>query len=116
MGIRVGVCGTGAFARHFIPLFKAHPAVDQVVLCDLDAEKLRENAERFEIPDTCPSLDALCALDVDAVAIITQPHLHGPQAVQTLKSGKHVYSAVPSAVSTAATAWAVVWVRSARVG
>ena len=99
MGMQVGVCGTGAFAKSFIPLFKAHPDVDRVVLCDLDAEKLKEQSERFEIPDTCPSLDLLCESDVDAIAIITQHHLHGPQAVQALRSGKHVYSAVPSAIS-----------------
>ena len=99
MGIRVGVCGVGAFAGCFIPLFKAHPDVDQVVLCDLKADLLKQRSEQFGIPDTCPSLDELCQLDVDAVAIITQHHLHAPQAVQALRCGKHVYSAVPSAIT-----------------
>ena len=99
MGIKVGMCGTGAFADCFIPLFKAHPDVDSVVLCDLDAEKLKKKCEQFEISESYPSLDALCETDVDAIAIITQHHLHGPQAVQALKAGKHVYSAVPSAIS-----------------
>jgi len=99
MGIRVGICGTGAFSTGFIPLFKAHPAVDQVVLCDLDSAKLEEKARRFEIPDTCPSLDELCGMDVDAIALFTQHHIHCPQAIQALLSGKHVYSAVPSAIS-----------------
>ena len=99
MGIRIGICGVGAFANSFIPLFKAHPEVEQVILCDLDDEKLKEKSDRFELPDTCPSLDDLCERDVDAIAIITQHHLHGPQAVQVLQSGKHVYSAVPSAIT-----------------
>jgi len=95
MGIKVGMCGVGSFAQNFIPLFKHHPGVDHVVLCDLDAEKLAANAEKHELSDTCPSLDALCDSDVDAIAIITQHHIHGPQAVQALRAGKHVYSAVP---------------------
>ncbi len=99
MAIRVGICGVGAFARNFIPLFKAHPEVENVVLCDLDQEKLSARCAEFGIEDRCPSLDELCDLDVDAIAIITQHHLHGPQAVQALRAGKHVYSAVPSAVS-----------------
>jgi predicted dehydrogenase len=33
------------------------------------------------------------------VAIFTQRHLHGPQAVEALEAGKHVYSAVPAASS-----------------
>jgi predicted dehydrogenase len=99
MGIRLGICGVGAFANSFIPLFKAHPDVDNVVLCDLDREKLEAKSDQFGIKDRCPSLDDLCAMDVDAVAVITQHHLHGPQAVQALEAGKHVYSAVPSAIS-----------------
>jgi len=99
MSIRVGICGVGSFAECFIPLFKHHPDVENVVLCDLDAEKLAAKCAKFGIADRSPSLDALCKMDLDAIAIITQHHLHGPQAVQALRSGKHVYSAVPSAIS-----------------
>jgi predicted dehydrogenase len=99
MSIRVGICGVGSFAECFVPLFKHHPDVANVVLCDLDAEKLSAKCTKFDIADRCGSLDELCAMDVDAIAIITQHHLHGPQAVQALKAGKHVYSAVPSAIS-----------------
>lgn len=99
MAIKLGICGVGAFADSFIPLFNAHPLVDEVVLCDLDADKLRAKSERFGIPRTCPSLDDLCETDVDAVAVITQHWLHAPQAVQALRAGKHVYCAVPAAHS-----------------
>ncbi len=101
MPITLGVCGCGSFAQSFIPLFKAHPLVRDVVLCDLDAAKLQANAAKYAIARTCPSLDALCQSDVDAVAIITQHDRHGPQAVQALRAGKHVYSAVPSAITLA---------------
>ena len=60
MGLQVGVVGTGAFAQSFIPLFKAHPQVERVVLCDLDGDKRALAAARFEISDTSTSLDALC--------------------------------------------------------
>ena len=99
MSIKLGICGVGSFADSFIPLFKAHPDVEQVVLCDIDSEKLAEKGKKFDISDSSASLDDLCKSDVDAIAIITQHHLHGPQAVQALKAGKHVYSAVPSAIS-----------------
>jgi len=97
MSFKIGMVGTGQMAQGFIPLFKAHPSVDEVVLCDLDAAKLRANAEKFGIARTCPSLDDILGTDVDAVAIITQHWLHGPQAVKSLRAGKHVYSAVPCA-------------------
>ena len=101
MGLRVGVVGTGAFAQSFIPLFKAHPQVERLVLCDLDTEKLARSAARFQVTDSSPSLDALCESAVDAVCLFTQNWLHGPQAVQALQAGKHVYSAVPPGISVA---------------
>ncbi|MEN6642690.1 MAG: Gfo/Idh/MocA family oxidoreductase [Armatimonadia bacterium] len=99
MGIRVGFCGVGAFANCFIPLFKAHPLVDEVMLCDLDAAKLKEKSEKFELPRTCNSLDELCETDMDAIAVFSQNWMHGPQAAQALRAGKDVYSAVPAGIS-----------------
>ncbi len=99
MGIKVGICGVGSFSQCFIPLFKAHPLVEQVVFCDLQADLLRARCETFEVADACDSLEELLKTDVDAVALFTQNWLHGPQALQALEAGKHVYSAVPSAVT-----------------
>ncbi len=99
MGICVGIIGAGAFAQEFIPLFKAHPLVDHVVLCDQNAEKLAAVSQQFDIAETLPSLDDACDSNLDAVAIFTQNWLHGPQSVQALHAGKHVYSAVPSAIT-----------------
>ena len=46
MGMRIGVCGAGSFASSFIPLFKAHPLVDEVVLarCSRSAAPRRRRA------------------------------------------------------------------------
>jgi len=46
-----------------------------------------------------PSFEDLLASDVDAVAIFTQQWTHGPLVVQALRAGKHVYSAVPMAIT-----------------
>ena len=45
------------------------------------------------------SFEELLASDVDAVAIFTQRWTHGPLVELALRAGKHVYSAVPMAVS-----------------
>ena len=92
---KVGVCGVGAFSRSFIPLFKAHPLVSEVVLADLIPERAEEQAGKHQLSRTLGSLDELCASDVDAIAITTQRHLHGPMTLQALRAGKHVFSAVP---------------------
>ncbi len=99
MGIKIAMVGTGAFARSFIPLFKVHPWVDEVALCDLDATKLEQASREYGLSKTYPSLDPVCDSDVDAAVIITQNWLHAPQAVQALRAGKHVYSAVPTGIT-----------------
>jgi predicted dehydrogenase len=99
MGLKIGVLGAGSFARSFVPLFKAHPAVDQVYLAEAMPERRAEQAARFGIERTFTGLDELCESDCDAIAIFTQRWLHGRQALQALRAGKHVYSAVPAGVT-----------------
>jgi len=99
VGVKIGMVGTGGFAQCFIPLFKAHPSVDEIVLCDLIPEKLRAAAAKFGVHRTSPSLDDVLESDVDAVAVITQNWLHAPQATKALLAGKDVYSAVPTCVT-----------------
>jgi predicted dehydrogenase len=100
MSLRVGIVGCGSFARHFIPLFQAHPWVSSVVLCDLDEAKRAAACQTHGLTETSPSLDELCAdASVDAVALFTQNWLHAPQAVAALAAGKHVYSAVPTGIT-----------------
>ena len=98
-GLKIGVCGRGSFASSFIPLFKAHPLAAEVRLAEVLPERRAEQAARFGITQTYASLEKLCASDVDAVALFTQRWLHGPQALQALQAGKHVYSAVPAAIT-----------------
>jgi len=101
MGIGLGLVGLGSFGSAFAELFKSHPRVDRVALCDREAERIERFATRpsfrdkFREADAYGSLDAICEADLDALVIITQPWLHAPQAVQAMEAGKHVYSAVP---------------------
>jgi predicted dehydrogenase len=99
LGLKIGVCGAGQFASSFIPLFQAHPLVDEVAIAEVFPERRAEQAARFGIARAFASLEELCDSDVDAIALFTQRWLHGPQAVAALGAGKHVYSAVPAAVT-----------------
>ncbi|WP_164821556.1 Gfo/Idh/MocA family protein [Paenibacillus koleovorans] len=99
MGFRLGVVGAGQFSRCFIPLFQAHPYVTEVVLAETVTERRDKFAKAFRLSEVYDSFEALLKSDVDAVALFTQRHLHGPQTIQALQAGKHVYSAVPAAQS-----------------
>ena len=101
MGIKLGLVGLGLFGKHFAKLFKSHPLVDKIALCDCETEKVKTfledpfMADKVSATDCYESLDDICKADLDALVIITQPWLHAPQCIQALESGKHVYSAVP---------------------
>jgi predicted dehydrogenase len=99
--IRLGVLGTGSFARSFIPLFKAHPGVHAVSLADRLPERLAAEAAMAGVRETFPSFEAMLASDCDAIALFTPRHTHAPFAIAALRAGKHVYSAVPVGISVA---------------
>jgi predicted dehydrogenase len=99
MGFRIGICGAGSYGEHFLPVFRAHPLVDEVYLADVLPERLERVAAELGVERTFASLEELCNSDCDAIAICTQRWLHGPQVVQALRAGKHVYSAVPAGVT-----------------
>jgi len=101
MGISLGLVGLGAFGKAFADLFRSHPLVDRIALCDRERDRIESIVsrpgwnEKFNARDKYASLDDILAADVDALVIITQPWLHAPQCVQAMEAGKHVYSAVP---------------------
>ena len=94
MGISIGLVGLGSFGSAFAQLFKAHPLVDRVAFCDCEPERVRKFAEdpffadKFNPRDAYGSLDEICASDLDALVVITQPWLHAPQCIQAMESGK----------------------------
>jgi len=104
VGISVGMVGMGGFGREFVPLFRDHPDVSRLAICDVDAQRLAEIGDRHGLSERYPTLEALLASDIQAIVLITQPWLHQAQAVAALRAGKHVYSAVPAAFGFEATA------------
>lgn len=101
MGISLGLVGLGSFGSQFAKLFKAHPDVDRIALCDSEPEKVKKfledpfMADKVNPADCYATLAEICQADLDGLVIITQPWLHAPQCIEAMQSGKHVYSAVP---------------------
>lgn len=97
--IRIAIIGCGRFSPFFVPLFKAHPSVEKVYVCDLIRERAEAFSERFGVEIIDSFEEALYTDKVNCVAIFTQRFKHGPMVIEALKAGKHVYSAVPCSVS-----------------
>lgn len=95
--MNIAIIGCGGFADSFIPLFKLHPLVDRVALCDRKPDRLAEKAAKHGLTETYASADEVLGRDdIDSVAILVPRHLHGPLVIQALQAGKHVYCAVPT--------------------
>ncbi len=97
--IKVCIVGAGQFSQCFVPLYKAHPLVGEVSLCEIDQDRLRAEGDRLRVARRFTSFDEVLESDVDAVAIFTPRWAHAPMALQALAAGKHVYSAVPAATT-----------------
>lgn len=97
--IRIAFVGCGQFCKSFVPLFKAHPAVEFVAVCDKFPERAEDFKQRFGADMIFKSFDdVIVSTEINTVAIFTQRDLHGQMAIAALKAGKHVYSAVPMAL------------------
>lgn len=95
--INVAVIGCGDFAKHFVPIFQAHPYVDNVYVCDVISERAEDYKNKFGA-EIINSFDEVIAReDINCVAIFTQRYTHAPLTIAALDAGKHVYSAVPMA-------------------
>ena len=95
--LNIAFIGCGDFAKNFVPLFKLHPLVEKVYVCDLIAERAEEYSKKYSVEIIASFEEVLKRRDINAVAIFAQRHLHGPLVLRALSAGKHVYSAVPMA-------------------
>lgn len=95
--VRVGLVGYGLckFASAFG--FQDHPNVEVVAVSDLFPDRCAELAKVTGCSKTYPSLEDLVKDDnVEAVFVATDAPSHAKHAIEVLKHGKHVASAVPA--------------------
>lgn len=95
--LTLAVIGCGNFAQGFIELFKKHPYVEKVYVCDIIRHRAEDYSKRFGVEIINTFEDALANPELNCIANFTQRHLHGDIVIRALKAGKNVYSAVPMA-------------------
>lgn len=97
--LNMAIIGCGRFANHFVELFKNHPNVDKVYVCDLDSTKAGDFSARYGVETVGSFEEALGRKDINCIGNFTRRHTHGSITIRALKAGKHVFSAVPMASS-----------------
>ena len=101
MGTSVAIVGL-RFGADFVPIYRSHPDVDEVVLVDPDSERRRDVARRFGLSDGYATFDeALADPRIDAVHLLTPVSFHADMTVRALEQGLHVACAVPMATTLA---------------
>jgi predicted dehydrogenase len=97
--LHIAVVGLG-FGADFVPIYRDHPNVASVIICDKDEKRLQSVASRFGIDRYVRDVeDIVAAPDIDAVHLCTGIPSHAAQTVAMLRSGKHCACAVPMATS-----------------
>ncbi len=95
--LRIAVVGLH-FGAAFVPIYQRHPNVEQVAVCDQNADLLRRVGDQFGIQERFQRLEEILATDTyDAVHLVTPVPSHVEQTLATLAAGKHCACAVPMA-------------------
>lgn len=99
--IKVGIIGTGVISGEHIRGYKALDNVEIYAACDLDEQKVRKVAERYDIKHIFTDYNEMLKLEeLDAVSVCTWNSQHAPVAIAALKAGKHVLCEKPMAMNT----------------
>lgn len=100
--LRVAVVGTGAVSQKYhIPGFQSSPHAEVVAIADVDANRAREVADRFNIPRWVTDWRELLNDSVDVFSVCTPNRFHAEVTIAAAKAGKHVLCEKPLAVSNA---------------
>jgi predicted dehydrogenase len=95
--IRVGIVGYGVCRFGAAFSFQDHPNVEVVAVSDLFPDRCAALAKACRCPKTYPSLEELVKDDsIEAVFCATDAPSHARHAMEVLRHGKHVASAVPA--------------------
>jgi UDP-N-acetylglucosamine 3-dehydrogenase len=97
--IKLAIIGCGAVTQErYLPAANLVPNLTLTHVVDLDIERVRDVANRFQIPNCVDDYRAVFA-KVDAVIVATPPSSHAKISIDCLRQGLHVLCEKPLATS-----------------
>ena len=97
---RIAIIGAGVWGDTHAAIYREHPLVEPVAVCDRNEQRARALAEKYGLPRVFTDVDELLADGgFEAVSIVTPDHLHGDIAVQCARAGKHMLIEKPLATT-----------------
>jgi len=95
--IGVAVIGVGFWGRNHARVYMEIPEAELIGVCDIDAKRAKETAEKYGVEAYTDSRKLLKRNDVDAVSICTWTTTHAKETIRALKAGKNVLVEKPIA-------------------
>lgn len=100
--IRFGLIGAGMAGPYFGEALRDLPDTELVAVATTREESARPFAEKYGVPDWYTDWhEIIDRQDIDAVAVVSPPHLHEQMVVAAAEAGKHVITEKPMAVTLA---------------
>ena len=98
--VKVGIMGCGKIAqvRH-IPEYLDNPNAKLTGLYDLNLQRAKELAEKYDCKSYESVEEMLADPEIDAVSVCVANHVHAEITIAALKAGKHVLCEKPMATS-----------------
>ena len=96
--VKVGIIGCGKIAqvRH-IPEYLDNPNAKLTGLYDLNLQRAKELAEKYDCKSYESVEEMLADPEIDAVSVCVANHVHSEITIAALKAGKHVLCEKPMA-------------------
>src|SRR5262245_2040208 len=99
LGIGIIGCGNIANKQH-LPNYARNPRARVVAVADVDPERARATAERWELVAHFQDYrDLLAHPDVEAVSVTTWPGAHAEPVIAAAEAGKHIMCEKPIATT-----------------
>lgn len=98
--INLGIIGASSFANYHMDGIAECKNATVVAICDIDEERAKSMAEKYNIPSWCTDYHEILAReDIDAVTLPLPDQIHCQVTVDSLMAGKHVLCEKPMALN-----------------
>lgn len=98
--VKFGIIGGGMAGPLSAGALRDIPEAEIVAFCDVNPQVAKEFSARYQIPNYYTDYRELLAYPgLDAVCVVTPPHLHEEMVVAAARAGKHVMCEKPIALN-----------------
>jgi predicted dehydrogenase len=97
--LKIGIIGCGNISSIYMENCPKFEHLKLVGCADLDIQRAKAQAEKFNIPKACSVEELLADPEIKLIINLTIPKAHASVCIQALEAGKHVYTEKPLAVT-----------------